>query len=202
MSSPSGRDQKIFQRVNNHCSPHSMEGQTEAQKDEVTPAVAEPRVAPRNPNGPFNASDKAKVARWACPILGNCLHMWASQFLPRFQQDTVLLPTFRATQSRDHTARQCLGASCPSFGTHPGSGTSPLCPCSWLPLRHLHAKGQEEGGFTAGPASPRAPSTPSLPPLHVPDVAGTAGSAQCGNYLLPHPGRLSPVPSRGWMFSS
>lgn len=56
--------------------------------------------------------------------------------------------------------------------------------------------------FTAGPASPRAPSTLSLLALHVPDIAGTAGSARRGNYPLPRPGGLIPVPSRGWMFSS
>lgn len=36
VSSPSGRDQKMFQGVSNRCSPHSTDGQTEARKDEAT----------------------------------------------------------------------------------------------------------------------------------------------------------------------
>lgn len=35
-SSSSGRDQKMFQEVSNHCSAHSTDGQMEARKDEAT----------------------------------------------------------------------------------------------------------------------------------------------------------------------
>lgn len=109
-------------------------------------------MVPETPNGPFNPGDKPRVAQCGYPVSGNCLHMWACQFLPRFHQDTVLLPAFGGTQRWDHTAQQCWGQANP------------------------------------------------LSPIH-PVTAGSARSGWCSNYPPPRPGRLSPVPGWGWMFS-
>lgn len=100
-------------------------------------------MAPGTPDGPFNPSDNAKVTQWGCPVLGNCLCTWPSQFLPHCHQDAVMPPGAGITL---HLPANTQGDP------------------TVLPL-HPQAEGQEGAAVRAGPASPAAPSTPSPPPL-------------------------------------
>lgn len=178
---PVGTDPKMLQGLGNHCSPRSRGANRGLETQRDAAALAEPRVAPGTPDGPFNPGDNDKVAQWGCPVLGNCVCMWPSQFLPHYLQDAVMPPCSGAAQSCDQSA---------SPQSRPTSILAPLCPApGWHPMPR--GRKRTVSGLALPPWSPIHAGTATF----IPDVAGTAGAARHGNYSLPHP-----VPSRDGCF--